>query len=119
MFSVDVQGDFSPEGMAELANLPEAQRALTQAVIDYMEPYWAYDTGALVDSASGSNLDTGEIVYDVPYAEEMYYGVRADGSPVNYHTDKHPLAGPFPLERMKADHMYDIVEEVRRVAGSK
>ena len=94
-----------------------AQRALTLATITYMAPYWAFDTGALVDSAYyASNYDTGEIVYDTPYASEMYYGVREDGTPVNYHLDKHPLAGAYPLERMLADHTDDIVEEVRKVA---
>lgn len=119
-FEFKSAGSFSPEALAEMAHLPEAQRALTQAVIDFMEPYWGYDTGRLVESArTTSNLDTGQIVYDVPYASEMYYGIREDGSTFNYHLEKHPLAGPFPLERMAADHMDDIVAEVRRVAGDQ
>lgn len=118
--SMAVVGNISPEALAEYANLPEAQRVFTQAVIDYMNPYWAYDTGALVDSANtSSDLDTGKIVYSTPYAYQMYYGIRGNGVPINYKTEKHPLAGPYPLDRMVADHMEDIVEEVRAVVDGK
>ena len=124
MMSFDMSMDgLTPEAIAEHFHLEpggEAQRALTLATMYYMLPYWAYDTGRLANSPYyASNYDTGEIVYDTPYAQEMYYGVRADGTPVNYHLDKNPLAGPFPLERMLADHMNDIVEEVRKVAGGE
>jgi len=32
---------------------------------------------------------------------------------------KHPMAGPFWFERMKADHKEDILEGARKVAGAK
>lgn len=38
------------------------------------------------------------------------------GRQLQYKTDRNPLAGAFPIERMKADHMKDIVEEAKRVA---
>lgn len=122
MMSLDVSidGNLSVEAMLEQFHLEEggeAQKALTLATMYYMLPYWAYDTGRLANSAyDASNYATGEIVYDTPYAQEMYYGVREDGRPVNYHHDKNPQAGPFPLERMLADHMDDIIEEVGKVA---
>lgn len=125
MITLDMRlnADLSPETIAERFNLEPggaAQRMLTFATMYYMVDYWAYDTGRLANSPYyASNYDTGEIVYDTPYASEMYYGVREDGRTFNYHLDKNPLAGPFPLERMLADHKDDIVEEVRRVAGGK
>lgn len=117
-----IEGDWSPEGMLRqfgLDNYGRVQQAVDRAVIEYMEPYWAYDTGRLATSAWASDIGSGMIVYDTPYAHEMYYGVRGDGRPVNYHLDKHPQAGPFPFERMMADHYNDILEEAIRVAGGK
>lgn len=123
---IDVQmridGDISPEAMLREFGLDDhgpVQQAIDRAVINYMEPYWAYDTGWLANSAWASDIGSGIIVYDTPYASEMYYGVRKDGTKVNYHLDKHPQAGPFPFERMMADHYNDILEEARRVAGGK
>lgn len=122
-FNLRVEGDFSAEALLKECGLEPygpVQTAIDRAVIAYMEPYWAYDTGRLVDSAwTASDIGSGTIVYDTPYAEEMYTGVREDGTPVNYRLEKHPLAGPYPFERMLADHLNDIVEEARRVADSQ
>ena len=117
-----IEGDFSPEGLLREFGLDDhgrVQQAIDRATIEYMVPYWAFDTGQLAYSAWASDIGSGIIVYDTPYASDMYYGVRANGKPVNYHLDKHPLAGPFPFERMMADHYNDILEEAMRVAGNK
>ena len=82
---------------------------------------------------------TGTVIYNTPYARYLYYGkvygpnipVYEDdsgvptryfsppgqkkhptGKDLQYKTDKNKLAGPFWVERMKADHMKDIIEEV-------
>ena len=120
MFDVHVEGDLSPEAILREFGLEEngaAQVALDNAVVEYAKQYWAWDTGHLANSAVG--IGTGNITYTAPYAYEMYYGVREDGTPINYHLDKNPLAGPYPIDRMKADHMNDIVEEVMRVVGNQ
>lgn len=120
------------------------QKAIDKAVIDYTMAYWAYDTGTLARSAySASDIGSGEIIYPGPYAHYMYYGEvygpnyhfidkygnerwfsppgkgskHPTGRPIHYRTDKNPLAGSFPFERMKADHLEDIIEEARKVAG--
>ena len=124
---LDVQmsfnGDISPEAVLSLFGLQDhgaVQEAVDRAVIEYMNPYWAYDTGALVNSAyTASDIGGGQIVYDTPYAWEMYYGTRRDGTPFNYHTEKHPLAGAFPFDRMIGDHFEDILEEARNVARNQ
>ena len=41
------------------------------------------------------------------------------GRALTFRTDSNPLAGAFWFERMKADHMQDIVEEARNVANGK
>lgn len=35
------------------------------------------------------------------------------GAELKYRTDKNPLAGSFWIERMKADHMDDILKEAQ------
>ena len=111
------------------------QKAIDNAVIRYTAPYWAADTGILKDSATtATDVGSGIITYPGPYAHYMYYGVLYTdelgrvfvgkgekkpvntGIPLNYKKDVNPLAGSFPFERMKADHLEDILEEARRVA---
>ena len=115
-------GGLTPEALLSMCGLEDGgpvQEAIDRAVIAYMEPYWAYDTGELVNSVYGATtIGSGQIVYDTPYAQAMYYGIGRNG-PINYHTDKHPQAGAYPFERMLADHYNDIVEEARRVAGGQ
>ena len=41
------------------------------------------------------------------------------GRPLTYATDVNPLAGPFWTERMKADHINDIVREAKNATGIK
>ena len=98
-------------------------------------PHWAWDTGTLARSAyTASEIGSGRIIYPGPYAHYQYYGVVYTdelgrtfvgpgetkpvntGRPLNYRTDVNPQAGSFPFERMKADHLNDILEEARRVA---
>lgn len=125
MFSMSmvVDGDLSAEGILERFGLQEhgpVQQAVDRTVIDYMLPYWAWDTGRLANSAYGAtDIGSGRIVYDVPYAAELYYGIRESGQPINHHTDHNPMAGPYPFERMMADRANDILEVARQVAGSQ
>lgn len=125
MVNIDffVEGDFSPDALLARFGLQDhgpVQQAIDSAVIRYSMPYWAWDTGTLANSPyEASDIGSGEVVYDTPYAAEMYYGIRANGMPVNYHLDHNPLAGAFPIERMKADHLADIVEEAKAVASNQ
>ena len=121
------------------------QQAIDKAVIDYTMAYWAFDTGTLARSAyTATDIGSGEVVYPGPYAHYMYYGEvygpnipvfeddsgiptrwfsppgqpkHPTGRQIQYKSDKNPLAGSFPFERMKADHLQDIIEEARKVAG--
>ena len=128
------------------------QKAIDNAVIRYMEPYWACDRGILKQNATAAtDIGSGIITYQGPYAHYMYYGVvygpnypkerDSDGNVVRWWSPpgqrKHPTGkklhykgatgsdgdtqsgpgpGSFPFERMKADHLEDILEEARRVA---
>ena len=119
MFDVHFDG-FSPEDILREAGLEPGgavQTAIDEAVVEYAKAYWAWDTGFLANSAVG--IGTGQITYTADYASELYYGMRENGEPINYHTDKNPLAGPYPIERMEADHLNDIIEGAQRVAGNQ
>ena len=118
------------------------QQVIDKSVIDYCMPYVPHDTGTLETSPYAVTvIGSGEIVYPGPYAHYMYYGevygpnipvfIDDSGEPayffsppgekkhptgkqLQYSTDYNPLAGPFWLERMKADHLQDIIEEARK-----
>lgn len=123
MFSSSVDWDFSVEDMLAKFGLEPGgpvQCAIMDMCIEYMEPYWAWRTGTLAQSAyADSDYENGIIIYGVDYANKMYYGMDESGRAVQYNTSIHPLAGPYPFERMKADHLNDIVEEARRVAAGE
>lgn len=87
-----------------------------------------------------------QVIYATPYARYLYYGEvmgpnipvfeddagtptrffsppgqekHLTGRALTFRTDSNPLAGAFWFERMKADHMQDILEEARNVANGK
>lgn len=128
-------GDFSPDAIMRMAGLEEGgavQTAVDNAIVRYMHDYWAFDTGTLAEAVRGQG--TGELTYYQPYAHYQYYGVLYTdelgrtfvgagetkpvntGIPLNYKKDRNPQAGAYPLERMKADHLQDIIEEAHNVA---
>lgn len=102
-------------------------------------PYGVYAGNA---GAFGS----GKVEYVTPYAHYLYHGQvygpnipvfeddsgvptrfyskpgqkkHPTGKDLTYKTDQNPLAGPFWVERMKADHMQDIIKEAKDAAGIK
>lgn len=122
------------------------QQTIDKSVIDWCLQYVPWDTGTLGKSAySATDIGSGKIVYPGPYAHYMYYGEvygpnipvfeddsgkptrffsppgrkkQPTGRQLEYNTDTNPLAGPFWFERMKADHMADILKEAQSVVGS-
>lgn len=123
------------------------QKAVDAAVMKYCSAYTPYVTGILASSPySVTEIGSGEVVYPGPYARYLYYGEvmgqnipifeddsetptafyspkgkkkHLTGEKLTYNTDKNPLAGPFWDRRMAADHIQDIVEEAKKVAGNK
>lgn len=136
------------EDLLALANLQKGgrvQMAIDNAVIRYSTPYVPFKTGTLANSAySASKIGYGEVVWDTPYARYLYFGevygpnipVFEDSSGVptrffsppkkyptgrqlNYDKSTNPQAGSHWFDRMKADHMQDILREAKNVAGIK
>lgn len=121
------------------------QQAIDKAVIDWNLQYCPWATGTLAKSAyTASVIGSGKVVYPGPYARYLYYGEvmgpnipvfdddsgeptrffsppgqkkHLTGRQLKFSTDVNPLAGPFWFERMKADHMADILKEAKAVAG--
>lgn len=122
------------------------QQVIDKAVIDWDLQYCPWDTGTLAKSPySVTQIGTGEVVYPGPYAHYLYYGEvygpnipvfeddsgeptrwysppgqpkHPTGRPLQYSLDPNPLAGSFWFERMKADHLEDIIEEARANVGN-
>ena len=125
----------------------KVQQVIDKSVIDYCLQYVPWDSGVLGKSAYGATqIGSGKVVYPGPYAHYMYYGEvygpnipvfeddsgvpthyfsppgrkkHPTGRELQYKTDVNPLAGSYWFERMKADHLKDIIQEAKNAAGSK
>lgn len=131
---------------ANLENGGLVQKVVDKAVIDYDLQYVPFLTGTLGQSAySASQIGSGKVVYPGPYARYLYYGEvygpncpitdgdgnvlyfrspagkkkHPTGRPLTYDTSKNALAGSYWFERMKADHLNDIIEEAKKAVGTR
>ena len=123
----------------------KVQQVIDKSVIDYCLPYVPWETGTLAKNAYGATvIGSGTVKWDGPYAHYQYYGEvygpnipvfedntgiptryfsppgqkkHPTGRELQYATDVNPLAGSYWFERMKADHLEDIIQEARNVAG--
>ncbi len=114
-----------------------AQKFIDSECIRLMKPYTPFKNGVLEKAATlGTVIGSGEIQQDTPYARYQYYGMlmvssltgsaysRGEGkvltgTPLNYNTSRHPMAGKMWFERMKKDHKEDILRGAARIAGGK
>lgn len=109
------------------------QAALDNAIVRTTNPYVPMDSGMLAQTVRG--MGTGRIEYIMPYAHYLYTGLlRTDeagrtfvglgeskpiltGVPLNFSTEKHPLAGPQWFERSKADNKDTWIKEAKAAVG--
>lgn len=99
------------EALKERLGLQEmgaVQTTIDTCVAEFCRPYCPHDTGRLEESPFTHQFGTGEVIYDVPYARDCYYGVER-----HFQTTYNLLAGAFWFERMKADRLQDIVMEAK------
>lgn len=85
------------------------QKFFTSTCAKHMDKYVPFDEGNLADY----RLENDAVVYEQPYARYQYYGLSKSGKPLNYHTDKHPLATSYWDKKMVSAEMQDIVKEVQ------
>ena len=125
----------------------KVQQVIDKAVIDKSLAYVPWDSGTLGKSAYGATeIGSGKVVYPGPYAHYMYYGEvygpnipvfdddsgtptrffsppgrkkHPTGRELQYKTDVNPLAGSYWFERMKADHLQEIIKEAEDAAKGK
>ncbi len=118
--------------------LHKAQEFVDSECIRLMKPYTPFRNGILERAATlGTVIGSGEIHQVAPYARYQYYGMLMVSSitgsafasqgekkvltdtPLEYDKSKHPQAGPFWFERMKAEHKEDILQGAAKIAGGK
>ena len=96
----------------------QVQKLFTATCAKKMDKYVPFDEGTLaetviIDGQPTRNVTENTITYEMPYARYVYYGVSKNGKPLNYHTDKHQLAGKYWDKRMVSAEMQDVVKEVQ------
>lgn len=119
-------------------NMQKAQMFVDSECIRLMKPYTPFNNGVLEKSATmGTVIGSGLIKQVTPYARYQYYGKLMVSSitgsayakqgeskvltkvKLNYSTHRHPQAGPFWFERMKAEKKDKILQGAAKVAGGK
>lgn len=103
-----------------------AQKFVESEVIRLSEKYTPFLTGMLVKSATlGTKLGEGQVVWIAPYAKYQYYGkVMVGPAPrkvtdvdLQYHGGG--LRGSFWFERMKENHLDEIVDGTQQIFGGE
>lgn len=103
-----------------------AQAYVDNEVLRRSTPFIPFRTSFLMKSGVlGTVIGSGEVEWTAPYARYQYYGKvmvgkapkKVTGTPLKHDKTKHPQAGPFWFERMKAAHKRDILAGARRIAG--
>lgn len=95
----------------------KAQKYVDSEVLRLSDPYVPFDTGMLKKSGiSGTVLGSGEVDYTAPYARPQYYTNAGHGKQgVNASGGTGGLRGKFWFERMKADHMNEILNGLQQI----
>ena len=121
-----------------LQDMGPVQKFIDSECINKMIPYTPMLSGLLSNSAPrlGTKIGSGKIEYFSPYARYQYYGKLMVSSTTGsawskgeskvltdkdlvHNKSKHPQAGPFWFERMKADKKEEILQGARKLAGAK
>lgn len=91
------------------------QKYIDSTVLRLSDPYVPFLTGALKTSGTrGTVIGNGEVNYIAPYAARNYYGNAGMGKQGTAHGG---LRGREWFERMKCDHLTDIVNGAAKMAG--
>lgn len=117
------------------------QKVIDAAVIRECYPYVPFAEGVLAGSANtATEIGSGEVVYDTPYARYLYYGEvygpnipvvengvivgyrsppekRPTGRLLKYSREINHLAGSRWFDRAMADHAKDILKEAQDAAN--
>lgn len=139
-FTSDLRNFTTAEQLIEICGTGiggHVQKVVDAAVIRECFPYVPFDEGVLAGSANtATEIGSGEVVYDTPYARYQYYGEvygpnipiiengeivgwwsppekSPTGRKLQYNTDMNPLAGSHWFDRAMADHIEDVLKEAQ------
>lgn len=98
------------------------QKYIDSEVLRLSDPYVPFDTGVLKMSGKlGTVIGSGLVMYAAPYAHQQYYHNAGNGKQGTAKQNTHNykcLRGKYWFERMKADHLQDILQGAKRIAGA-
>lgn len=142
-FSATLKDVISPASLKEKLGVNpggHVQKAVDAAVIRVCAPYVPFWEGILAGSANtATEIGSGEVVYDTPYARYHYYGElygpnipivengvvvgfwsppekQPTGRQMEYSKEVNPLAGPYWFDRGMADHKDEVLKEAQYAA---
>ncbi len=123
-------------GADRTARFTSAQKFVDSECIRLMVPYTPMLNGILMKSpVLGTKIGSGHIYYLNPYGRYQYYGKLMvssitgsayasmgekkvlTGTDLNHQKSRHPQAGPFWFERMKAEKGTQILRGTAKIAG--
>lgn len=94
----------------------EVQRYFQDLCYNYMDKYIPMDTGNLAHDDIDLS-DPRYIIYNAPYAEYQYYGMRKDGSkPINEENRNrqyHPFATSYWDKHLETAEIDDIARKIQ------
>lgn len=89
----------------------KAQQFLDSEVLRCSAPFVPMRSGDLMRSGNtGTKLGSGKVIYNVPYAKRIYYGLK-----FHFSTDKHPQACAQWFEKAKAIHLKNWINGVKTI----
>lgn len=96
-------------GKRGLERYGRAQKTLDSEVMRLCDPYVPFRTGSLKTSAiTATDIGSGVVEYNAPYAYKQYHFGRVAGQGVR--------RGRYWFERMKADHIDELLALVKKAA---
>ena len=95
----------------------KVQKIVDSEVLRRSDKYVPFASGVLKKSGIlGTKIGKGEVVYNAVYAHKNYYENQGKGK---QGTAKGGLRGKYWFERMKADHLDDILKTAKEKSGGK
>lgn len=100
------------------------QKFFTATCAKKMDKYVPMREGTLaetviIDGEPTRNVTADTITYTQNYAKYVYNGISKSGKPLNYSTDKHPLATHHWDKKMWSAEGRDVIKEVQDYVGGK
>ncbi len=118
MITVKIQMQDLTEKFEKRVN--RAQFLLDSQIVQDTSPFVPFRTGMLDSSVMrASQIGDGEIVYDTPYAREVYYGIsNRTGRKLNFNKTFHPLASAQWIEQSKSAYLEKWTEIVKEILSN-